>query len=461
MCQYHESTPNWSLARTVLADLHREGYEALLVGGCVRDHLLHVPAKECDIATNAVPNKLISLYGEECKPIGIEFGVVLIARQGMRVEVTTYRAESGYADHRHPSSVRFSSREIDAQRRDFTVNALYWNPFTDKIFDHVGGLNDLEKRILRAVGEPELRFREDALRVLRALRFSSTHGFEIEPRTWSALCQHAGDLLKLSAERIREELVRGFTGANPARFLDLLDRSRVLDVILPEVARMRGVEQPPMYHPEGDVLTHTKLLLQRLGPNPSVTLAFAALLHDVGKPVTVTRAGEKIAFPNHDQVGAEIADAICRRLKFPNAERERIVAMVRRHMIFISIRDMRPAKRARFLAEPTIDEELELHRADCEASHGKTENYDFARFELERIRKEAKGSALPAPLITGHDLRDVLKIPPGPIYRKILSRVQDAQLEGQLTNREEALEFVRKHLPSLLGEGVDNLPPSS
>jgi poly(A) polymerase len=458
MCQYHESTPNWSLAIEVLRDLAQAGHEALLVGGCVRDHLLAIPAKECDIATDAVPQKLIETYGENCKPIGIEFGVVLIARGGQRVEVTTYRSESLYADHRHPSSVKFSTREADAQRRDFTVNALYWNPFTDEIFDHVGGIPDLEKKLLRAVGNADARFEEDALRVLRALRFAATHGFEIESQTWSALSRHVRDLSALSVERIREELIRGFTGKDPARFLDLLDHSGALEILLPEVARMKGVAQPPEYHPEGDVLTHTKLLLKKLGPNPSVTLAFAALLHDVGKPVTQTRVGDRITFPNHDQVGAELTDEICRRLKFSNAEREQVVEMVRRHMMFISIKEMRPAKRARFLAAPTITEELELHKADCEASHGKLDNYYFARTELHKLRAGGVARTLPPPLITGHDLRDKLQIPPGPIYRKILSAVQDAQLEGQIATHEQALEFARRLLPQREDSASDQDP---
>jgi poly(A) polymerase len=258
----------------------------------------------------------------------------------------------------------------------------------------------------------------------------------------------------IAPDRIREELCRGFT-ANPAYFLELLDKSGVLDVVLPEVAVMKGVPQPPQYHPEGDVFTHTKLLLEKLPPNPSPTLVFAALLHDVGKPRTLTFDGDRICFPNHDQVGAALADAICQRLRFSKADREQIVSMVRRHMMFISIPEMRPAKRARFLAAPTIDEELILHRADCEASHGKLENYDFARKELERLRSEAAAaSALPRPLITGIDLRDELKLPPGPIYRKILEAVQDAQLEHRIQTREDALALARRLAAELAPKGA-------
>jgi len=444
MCQYHESARNWTLALEIIQKLRARGHEAFLVGGCVRDHLLELPCQECDVATSAVPQAVIELYGDQCKPVGIEFGVVLVARDGMSVDVSTYRAESGYADHRHPADVKFSSREIDARRRDFTINALYWDPIADIIHDHVGGRDDLERRILRAIGDPDARFQEDALRVLRGLRFASSLDLTIEPATWRALCAHVPDLLQISEERIREELIRGLTRRNPGRFLDLLDKSGALALILPEVAAMKGVAQPPEYHPEGDVFTHTRLVLDKLPPNPSPTLAFAALLHDIGKPPTATFSGGRISFPNHDQVGAELADAICRRLRFSNAQREAIVAMVKRHMMFISLPDMRPARRARFLAEPTIDEEIELHRADCSASHGKLDNYYLAREELKRMRAESAAPALPPPLITGHDLRDLLHVPPGPIYRRVLAAVQDAQLEGQVRSREEALALARR-----------------
>ncbi|MCX7626028.1 MAG: CCA tRNA nucleotidyltransferase [Candidatus Sumerlaeaceae bacterium] len=444
MCQYHASTKNWKLACEVISRLQAEGYEAFLVGGCVRDHLLGVPSFECDVATEAPPQKLIQLFGHHCKPVGIEFGVVLVAKDGMDVDVATYRTETGYADHRHPSHVKFGTRSQDAQRRDFTINALYWDPFRDVIYDDVGGRDDLGKRILRAVGNPDKRFEEDALRVLRGLRFAASFGFSIEPLTWNALCRHAEDLKLLSAERIYEELTRGFI-SNPARFLELLDQSGALTVLLPEVAALKGVAQPPEYHPEGDVFTHTKLVLEKLPPHPSTTLVFAALFHDLGKPATRVLGPDRIAFPNHDKVGAEMADTICQRLKFPKAQREHIVEMVRRHMMFISIRDMRPAKRARFLATPTIDEEIELHRADCLASHGNLENYEFARAELQKMRENSGGQQpLPEPLINGHDLRDELKIPPGPIYRKILDSVLDAQLEGRISNREQALALAQE-----------------
>lgn len=450
MCQYHASTKNWKLACEIIFRLQSHGFEALLVGGCVRDHLLGIPSRECDVATEAVPQKLFELFGAHCKPVGIDFGVVLIAKDGMNVDVATYRSETGYADHRHPSHVKFATRRQDAQRRDFTINALYWDPFRDAIYDDVGGCTDIEGKILRAVGDPEKRFEEDALRVLRGLRFAATLGFSIEPATWKALCHHVKDLPLLSPERIREELGRGFT-ANPARFLELLDQSGALDVVLPEVAAMKGVPQPPQYHPEGDVFTHTKLVLEKLPPNPSPTLVFAALFHDIGKPVTFTNGPDRIAFCNHDKVGAELADSICQRLRFSNTERERIVEMIRRHMMFISIRDMRPAKRARFLAAPTIEEELELHRADCLASHGNVDNYEFALAELQKLRQvSASKRLLPSPLITGHDLRTVLEIPPGPIYRRILDSVFDAQLEGKVANREEALALARELARKLL-----------
>ncbi len=444
MCQYHELARNWNLALEVIKRLRERGHEALLVGGCVRDHLLGIPSEDCDVATSATPRALIDLFADECKPVGIDFGVVLIARDKVKVEVSTYRTESGYADHRHPAEVRFSTREVDAQRRDFTVNALYWDPYADVIYDHVGGRADLERRLLRAVGDPDVRFAEDALRVLRGVRFAASLDFTFESQTWEALCRHVQDLIHISAERIRDELLRGLMRGNPGRFLDLLDQCGALQLLLPEVAAMKGVPQPPEFHPEGDVFVHTKLVLEKLAPIRSPTLALAALLHDVGKPVTATWGNGRMSFPNHDKVGAEIADEICRRLRLSKPQREAVVAMVKRHMMFISLKEMRPARRLRFLTAPTIEEELELHRADCEASHGKLENFFLAQEERQRLRERLSAPALPPPLVRGDDLKNTLGIPPGPHYKEILTAVHDAQLEGRLRNKEEALSLARQ-----------------
>lgn len=437
MCQYHEKAKNWELALDVLQTLRRSGYEAYLVGGCVRDHLLGLPCEECDIATSAPPTVLVELYGPSAIPVGVKFGVVVVHNASASVEVATYRSEAGYADHRHPSIINFSTLEEDAKRRDFTINGLYWDPWQDRIIDLVEGRKDLERKLIRAIGVPRERFQEDALRILRALRFASSLSFSIDSDTWEALREQIPLLSAISMERIRDELIRGLTRPNPHVFLDLMDRAGVLDIILPEVAALKGCPQPPEFHPEGDVFTHTKLLLSKLPDHPSPALALAALLHDVGKPLTLT-VGERIGFPNHDKVGAELADAICRRLRLPNALREQVVDMVKRHMMFIALQQMRPARLARFLAAPTIDDELELHRADCLASHGNIENYEFAKRQLEEKRKSGQGSALPKPLVTGHDLL-ALKVPPGPIYRRILHAILDAQLEGRITHREEAL----------------------
>jgi len=440
---------SFQLAKKIIQTLEKAGYEAYIVGGCVRDAFLGIPPQQCetcDIATNAPPSRVQELFPRSV-PLGLRFGVVCVYEDTASVDVATFRSESGYVDHRHPSHVAFSSLEQDAQRRDFTVNALYWRPRADfpdrsEIIDLVGGLADLDKRILRAIGAPKERFKEDALRILRALRFASSLGFSIEPITWEALKSSVPLLRAISAERIREELVRGFTRRNPAHFLDLLDSSGVLRELLPEVADMKGVPQPPEFHPEGDVFTHTRLMLSKMPENPPATLAFAVLLHDVGKFLTLTFNG-RISFPNHDKKGAEIADAICKRLKFSNDEREQIVSMVQRHMMFISLQHMRPSKLARFLASPTIEEELQLHRLDCEASHGNLENYHFAQCKLAELKQAHDGNPLPAPLLRGDDLI-ALGIPPGPIYKRILGEVLELQIEGAITTKEDALKEARR-----------------
>ena len=421
----------------ILRDLQKAGYRAYWVGGCVRNRLLGIPAKDVDIATNARPQEIDALF-EHVEFVGAKFGVCLVITGDIRTEVATFRSDGPYQNKRHPESVTFSTPEEDALRRDFTINALFYDPTTDEILDFVNGQTDLKAKRIRCVGNPNLRLEEDALRVLRAIRFAARLGFSIEPETYHALVTNAKHLLAISAERIREELLLMLCAPNPSHALDLLMETGIMELILPEVAAMRGVEQPPQYHPEGDVWTHTKMCMELL-EKPSPTLAMATLLHDVGKPPTF-EITDRIRFNGHDQVGAKMAQVICQRLKFSNADTDAIVTMVKRHMQWINLQQMRPAKSTRFLAAPTIEEELALHRADCLSSHGDLSNYEWATAHLQEVKTERK-EIVPKPLLNGHDLIK-MGYTPGPNFSKILQQLQDRQIEGATTNVEEAREWI-------------------
>jgi tRNA nucleotidyltransferase/poly(A) polymerase len=426
-------------ANHIVLRLREHGYEAYWVGGCVRNKLLGLPPEDIDIATNARPQDVITLFPKTIS-VGATFGVVLVHMQSVETEVATFRSDGIYLDARHPEEVHFSSAKDDAKRRDFTINALFYDPVEDRIIDFVGGRKDLEQHLIRAVGSPEKRFNEDALRMLRAIRFSASLEFQIEPSTWNALLTCKPLIRKISADRIRAELIKMFTGNNAGRALELLDRSSLLVEILPEVADMKNVQQPHAFHPEGDVFTHTLKGLDLL-KHPSPTLAFGWLLHDIGKPPTYEER-DRIRFNFHHKVGVDIADSICRRLNFSNADRKRIKQLVERHMQFINIKEMRESTLRRFLAADTIQEDLELHRVDCLASHGDLENYDFAVHKLEELSREQK-QPLPPPLINGDDLI-ALGYKPGPAFKTILHEVQEAQLEGLLHTKDETVEYVRK-----------------
>lgn len=437
-------------ATTVVARLRGAGHEAYLVGGCVRDLIMGRIPYDFDVATDARPSGVMKLFPRTF-PVGIAFGVILVlpdqlGSEERPVEVATFREDATYTDHRRPSSVRFSNAEEDARRRDFTMNGLFLDPESGRVLDYVGGEADISRRVVRAIGQPEDRFGEDALRVLRALRFAAGLDFEIDPATWNALVSSATTLSAISSERIRDELLKGLTQANPDRFLRLMHDSGCLSVILPEVADMAGCTQPPQFHPEGDVLRHTELLLANLPASPSPALALAALLHDVGKPPT-REVSDRIRFNQHHRVGAEMADSICRRLALSNQLREQVVEMVLHHMDFMHIDRMRQATLRRMLARPTIAMEIDLHRADCLASHGDTSNYDAAKRHLEELQAEATGPSLPPPIINGEDLM-ALGLTPGPAFRRILTAVQDAQLDGTVHTREEAIALVRRMMPA-------------
>ena len=416
----------------VLERLRQNGHEAFLVGGCVRDHLLGRVPKDWDIATDALPERIEALFPKTL-PIGKAFGIIVVVpEEGDPVEVATYRVDSPYADGRRPESVVFSNAREDALRRDFTVNALLWDPATGEIRDYVGGRADLEARCIRAIGDPEVRFAEDHLRMLRAIRFASTLGFSIDPATFSAIQRLAPQIRRISAERIRDELFRLLTESSRAgeALQQLLD-SGLLKEILPEIAAMVGVEQPPEFHPEGDVFTHTRLMLDGLPPNPPLRLALSVLLHDVGKPptaqlVTLPDGTPRWRFESHAAVGAEMARTILERLRAPNGLTDDVCALVGNHMRLADAPKMRAPKLRRLLGAPTFDDDLELHRLDCLSSHALLDVYDFLRAEKEKFAAEP---VLPPPLVTGRDLI-ALGHKPGPHFSRMLQELYDRQLEG-------------------------------
>ncbi len=424
----------------IIRSLRAQGFQALLVGGCVRDLLLGLEPGDYDVATDASPQQVMQLFPKSL-PVGAQFGVVLVPVENAKpVEVATFRNDGAYSDGRRPDEVRFSkSAKEDVQRRDFTINGLLMDPLNgDEIIDHVGGREDLRAGIIRTIGDSQQRFSEDKLRMLRAIRFAARFNYQIAPQTLRSIQGLAAGIHQVSKERIREELTRMLTGGNARRAFELLDDSHLLVQVLPEVAAYKGVEQPPQYHPEGDVWQHTLILLQGLRQDCSRTLAWAALLHDVGKPPTFRRAPDRIRFDDHAEIGAKMARDICNRLRMTNDDTDQITAVIAAHMKFPDLPKMRESTLKRFLRQQKFDEHLEMHRLDCLASHGDLSLYDFARGKLISIPEE---HIRPAPLLTGNDLI-AAGYKPGPGFKKILSEVEDAQLEGVIKHRSEALAFV-------------------
>jgi len=426
-------------AEAVVRSLREAGHAAYFAGGCVRDLLMGRPPEDYDIATDAPPDKVLSLFPGSVA-VGAAFGVVRVKAGADEFEVATFRADGPTADGRRPVSVRFCSAEEDVRRRDFTVNGMLYDPLDDRVLDWVGGRRDIACKVIRTIGDPRERFAEDRLRMLRAVRFASDLDFAIESDTYEAIRAAAERLTQISAERIRDELFKILTlpGARPARGVRLLLDTGLLEAILPEVARMAGVEQPARFHPEGDVFEHTCLMLETLRRR-SPELALAVLLHDVGKPLTQTFE-ERIRFDEHDRVGAEVARDICARLRLSKNQTDNVVALVSQHMRIASARSMRPAKLKRLLADPRFEDHLELHRADCLASHAKLDVYEFL------LRKRAEWSAQeisPPPLVNGKDLI-ALGLQPGPLFSRILQDVRDRQLDGELRTRDEALAYVQR-----------------
>jgi len=429
-----------TLGRSVASQLRDAGHEAWFVGGSVRDRLLGLPLHDLDLATSAPPPALARLF-PRAQQVGAHFGVFLIRDHGAEVQLATYRTEASYLDGRRPSQVRFETdvRE-DVRRRDFTINALLEDPWTGEIVDHAGGRADLERKIIRAIGDPAERFAEDHLRLLRAVRFAARFGFDIEAGTMAAI-RHAAPLIqRTSPERVRDEIARMLVQGAARRAFELLDETGLLTVVLPEVARLKGVSQPPDYHPEGDVWVHTLLLLQQL-ESPRLELALAALLHDIGKPVTSTLT-DRIRFNSHDQVGAAMAREILSRLRFPGEIVENTVALIAQHMKFTHAIGMREATFKRFSRQPVFAMLLELYRMDKLAG-----NRDLTRYEqvMRRYRAIPATELHPPPLLDGHDLIRA-GVPQGPAIGRHLSALEDEQLEGRVNTRADAEAWLRRVL---------------
>ena len=431
-------------ATDIARRLQQAGHTAYFAGGCVRDELLGLDPHDYDIATSAKPSEVQKLF-PHTQAVGAHFGVILVMEHGRAFEVATFRSDHEYIDGRRPEMVTFSTPEEDAARRDFTINGMFHDPLADKFIDFVGGQDDLKSKTLRAIGDPVARFREDKLRLLRAVRFAARFGYEIDPATWDAIKAHAADIHAVSAERIREELVKILAHPNRVRGFDLLDQSGLLKEILPEIEKLKGCEQPPQFHPEGDVFVHTRAMLELLPSDAPVGVALSVLFHDIGKPPTFRyhKDEDRIRFSGHDRVGAEMTERVMERLRFSRADIERTVEAVRQHMVFKDVQNMRTAKLKRFMAREGFKEELELHRVDCQSSHGALDNYDFLKTKAEEFANEP---LIPPPLVTGHDLM-ALGWKPGPHFGPILEAVQTAQLEGTLTTTEEAIAWIKANHP--------------
>ena len=427
-------------AESVAHRLSAAGYETLFAGGCVRDVLLGIEPEDYDIATAASPEEVAELFPRN-NEVGAHFGVVLVREAGHQFEIASFRSDGTYLDGRRPESVTFTNAQEDARRRDFTINGLFEDPATGEIRDYVGGREDLAGKILRAIGVPGDRFSEDSLRLLRAVRFTIHTGFELHPSTWEAMCAHASLLSRVSPERISSEFSRIITHPARRRGIELLVESGLMQHVIPEFLALQGCEQTPRFHPEGDVYVHTLIMLDLLDDEPSLELALAVLLHDIAKPPTFTvdETG-RIRNNGHDRIGAEMAEVILRRLRYSNQIIEDVCAMVANHMNFMNVQRMRTAKLKRFMARPTYQDEVELHRVDCTSSHGMLDNIDFL---AEKEAEFSKQPLIPSPLVSGHDLI-ALGFSPGPQIGKILECVQIEQLEGRLSDREAGLAFVRE-----------------
>ena len=459
-------------AHEVVATLRDRGFQAYLCGGCVRDLLLGREPTDYDVTTDATPEQVMRIF-PQTYAVGVQFGVVLVPIPGEEgakqeahsdsgnsappqfqnlstnpkadvIEVATFRSDVSYSDGRHPDAVRFSKdpRE-DVQRRDFTINGLLMDPISGEVLDFVGGRNDLAAHVVRTIGEPSQRFTEDKLRMLRAVRFAARFEYRLDEPTFAAIRQMANQIHQVSRERVRDELTKMLTEGRARSAFLLLDESSLMAEVLPEISAMKGVEQPPQYHPEGDVFVHTLLLLEKL-PHPCpATLAWGGLLHDVGKPPTFRVAPDRIRFDGHVEVGVKMAEAICRRLKFSNDDTGQILALVDNHMRFAHVGQMKESTLKKFLRMPRFEEHLDLHRMDCQASHGDLTLYEFAKEKLASIPSD---EMRPAPLVNGDDLIAAGYVP-GPRFKEMLSLVEDGQLEGRLRSKQDAMEWIAHEFP--------------
>lgn len=430
----------------IVRTLKEAGHEALFAGGCVRDQLRGVTPKDYDIATSARPDEILKLYPNG-NTIGAHFGVILVKARGHHFEIATFREDGDYEDGRRPENVTFSTSEKDAERRDFTINGMFYDPVSEQLIDYVDGRADLDAKQIRSIGVPSERFREDYLRLLRAVRFATVFEFQIESATWQSIRDNAPNIAKITPERIREELDKIWTSPDRARGFDLLVDSGLMQAVLPEILDLQGCDQPPEWHPEGDVFIHTRLMLSLLPPDASLPLALSVLFHDIGKPATRTVDEDtgRIRFNGHDRLGAEMTEGILKRLRYSNAVIDATVAGVRHHMHFKDVQKMRTAKLKRFMARDHFDDELELHRVDCLGSNGILDNYEFIKAKAEEFASEP---LVPPPFLTGKDLI-ARGMTSGPHFKEILTQAQDLQLEGSLSNREEALEWLEANASDL------------
>jgi poly(A) polymerase len=443
------SSPKAIEATRIAQSLREHGYSAYLVGGCVRDLLLNGEPADYDVATSATPHEVIRIF-PQTYAVGAQFGVVLVpvrrdAADGERdnfvTEVATFRSDGAYSDGRHPDEVQFSKdARLDVQRRDFTINGLLLDPDTREVLDYVGGRDDLQRGIIRTIGEAHQRFGEDKLRMLRAVRFAARFGYSIDEQTFAAIRELAPQIHQVSHERVRDEILKMLTEGHARRAFELLDQTNLLEQVLPEIKKMQGVAQPPQYHPEGDVWVHTLMLLEGLPAGCSKTLALGALLHDVGKPPTFRVAPDRIRFDGHAEIGTKMAEEICHRFRLSNDDTAQVLSLVANHMRFADVTRMKDSTLKRFFRLPQFEQHLALHRLDCMSSHRDLSLYDFAREKFHALPAE---QIRPTPIITGDDLI-AAGYQPGPMFKELLTAVEDAQLDGSINTKEEALELVRK-----------------
>lgn len=427
-------------ALEILKRLRNAGFKAYWAGGCVRDMVMDLKPQDYDVATNALPNQVMDLF-DKTIPVGVSFGVIKVLYGKFEFEVATFRSDGKYLDGRHPENVHFTSEKEDARRRDFTVNGMFYDPVEDRIIDYVNGQEDIKNRVIRTINAPQDRFSEDGLRLVRAVRFAARFQYQIESQTYQAIKEMAPNIKQISIERIKEEFEKMLTGPHPAESIRLLEKTGLLTLILPEVTAMKGVKQPAEFHPEGDVWTHTLIMLKKL-ENTAFELVMGALLHDVGKPLTFT-IEDRIRFNNHCEVGAQLTEKIGKRLRLANKQIEHIAELVRHHLRFKDVQNMRESTLKRFFRLPNFAHHLELHRLDCLASHGKLNNWEFCKQKLSELKPQ---EIKPDPLINGHDLIR-MGYKTGPLFKQILTTTEDAHLEGQIKTHEDALKFVREKFP--------------